>query len=96
MDRKPRRWADVRGVVEPPAQANAEEPIEQVARRLFCASIDGQRVLNWMLETANRVTPPGAPDCALREAEGARRFVANIRALTQGDHAAKSAHRSDP
>jgi hypothetical protein len=86
----------MRGVVEPPPQRLAEEPIEQVVRRLFCASTDGDRVLAWMIETAGRVTPPGASDCALREAEGARRFVANIRTLTQGDHAAKPAHRSDP
>lgn len=96
MAQPPRKWADMRGVVEAPAQKSTEEPIEQVLRRLFCATLDGQRVLDWMLETSHAACPPGASDCALREREGARRFIANIRVLTQGDHAAKPAHRSDP
>jgi hypothetical protein len=91
-----RKWSDMRGVVESPAQQTVEEPIEQVLRRLFCATTDGQRVLNWMLEQSHAACPPGASDCALREREGARRFIANIRVLTQGDHAAKPAPRSDP
>lgn len=77
MARPPRKWADLRGegVIAPPS---ADEPIEQVLRRLFCATTDGQRVLAWMTDTANKVTPPQAPECALREAEGARRFVARL------------------
>lgn len=77
MARSPRKWADLR-TAEPPAPSSTDEPIEQVARRLFCATTDGARVLAWMAETANRVTPPQAPECQLREAEGARRFVAKL------------------
>lgn len=77
MAHPPRKWADLRaGVVTPPS--SQDEPIEQVLRRLFCATTDGARVLDWMAETVGKVTPPNAPEAALREAEGARRFVAQL------------------
>lgn len=82
MTQPRRKWADMRGVVEAPAQRLTEEPIEQVMRRLFCATTDGQRVLNWMVETSHAACHPAATDAALREAEGARRFVARVREMT--------------
>lgn len=71
----PRKFDALRA--RPPATvASGEELIEARARRLFSSS-DGGEVLGWLLDRANRVTPTGASNETLREAEGARRFMAD-------------------
>jgi hypothetical protein len=80
-----RKFADFR---QPVIQARAtdEEPIERVVMRLFANSADGLRVLGWMLSETSAPCLPNAEDRALREAEGARRFVSRIHEITQGQH----------
>jgi len=74
MAHQPRRFDNLRARPPKPISAEGVEPIEATARRLF-SSPDGQRVLQWLVIGANEVTPLGASDATLREAEGARRFM---------------------
>lgn len=71
---QPRRFDNLRARLAKPIASDKEERIEITARRLF-SSPDGQRVLQWFVVGANEVTPLGASDATLREAEGARRFM---------------------
>lgn len=88
MTPKPRRsFADFRNPVVQITPSN-EEPIERVIMRLFSGSADGLRVLGWMLAKTSAPSPPNAEDRALREAEGARRFVTQVHEITQGSHVA--------
>lgn len=59
-----------------------------VIMRLFAGSPDGLRVLRWMLSETSAPSAPNAEDRALREAEGARRFVAQVHGITTGSHVA--------
>ena len=87
MTLKVRKFADFR---EPAIRTvvTDEEPISMVIMRLFASSADGRRVLAWMLAETGKVTPRNAPECALREAEGARRFIAEVHEITNGSHVA--------
>lgn len=89
----PRKFSDFRPKVrvEP---ASSEEPIEFCVQRLM-ATIDGRRFMEWMLEQAVNPCPGGHEDRALREAEGLRKFVANIRKMAEGDHVRERADRRD-
>lgn len=89
MTPKARRFADFREPVIK-RELSVEEPIERVVMRLFSGSPDGIRVLGWMLSRTAAVTPRNTPECALREAEGARRFIAEIHETVQGSHAPHS------
>lgn len=83
MTRKPRRFADLRP--QPiPDPIHDEEPIDKVVMRLFTASGDGLRVLAWMLGETGKTCQPNASDDALREAEGARRFVGTLHDMARG------------
>lgn len=84
---KPRRFADFR---QAPIQdtVSDEEPVEKTVMRLFAGSADGRRVLAWMLAKTSAPSAPNADDRALREAEGARRFVSLVHEITQGSHVA--------
>lgn len=78
-----RTFASLRGQTGRPAPADSDERIESKAARLF-ETPDGVDVLRWLLERANEVTPMGASNDTLREAEGARRFMANtIRLISE-------------
>lgn len=85
MTPKPRRFADFRP--QPlPAPIHDQEPIDKVVMRLFAGSGDGLRVLAWMLAETGKTCTPNADDRALREAEGARRFIAEIHQMAQGSY----------
>ena len=89
MTPKPRKFADLRP--HPLARPiENEEPIEKVVMRLFSSSADGLRVLGWMLTETGKCAVQNAPECALRENEGARRFVALIHQITQGSYVPSS------
>lgn len=77
-----RKFDDIRAAA-PARPDTAEEPIERVFRRLK-AEPDGARALAWMQARVQRVTPVGASEAMLREAEGARRFVEEVLTLTHG------------
>ena len=85
MTRSPRKFADLRGAPVTLVLTH-EEPIDKVIMRLFTGSSDGLRVIAWMLNETAKPRPPNADDRALREAEGARRFVAEIQSMAQGSH----------
>lgn len=70
----PKTFASLRGRPAAPARAE-EEPIELVFRRHMIASADGQRLLAWMRAEVEDATPINCSEAALRDAEGARRFV---------------------
>lgn len=70
----PRRFDSLRPSRTVP-HTTQEEPIGSLIRRHLIANADGQRILAWMQEEAGRVTPLGASEAVLREAEGKRRFV---------------------
>lgn len=61
-------------VAQPPGRT-----IEDDYRDLFNTDM-GQRVLADMMEESHAHSPEGADDRALREREGARKFVARLRA----------------
>ena len=89
MTPKPRKFADFRP--HPlPSTSSPEEPVERVIMRLFAGSPDGLRVLGWMLAETAKCAQRNADDRALRENEGARRFVAQIHEITQGSHVPNS------
>jgi len=81
-----RKFSDLR----PRAAARVlrtQEPIEDVVARLM-ACPDGHRVLDWMLLEAQAPTPGSVPDeRALRQAEGARKFIAKFNAMAEGTYA---------
>lgn len=72
---RPRTFSSLR---PQPPEETGERTIEEDFRDLF-ASPMGQRVLMDMLEEAYAPSPEGADDRALREREGARKFVARLR-----------------
>lgn len=74
----PRRFDALRSRPVASVASEQEEPVEARARRLFMSGADGPAVLAWMMERANRVTPLGAGNDVLREAEGARRFMTDM------------------
>lgn len=85
MTRSARKFADFR----PPVlarPADSDEPVERAVMRLFSGSQDGIRVLGWMLSQTQKSSHPNAEDRALREAEGARRFVEQVHEIVQGSH----------
>lgn len=73
-----RTFESLRPQTTAPIVSEQQEPIESRARRLFRTGQDGPAVLAWLLERAQTVTPPGASNDTLREAEGARRFIAAV------------------
>ena len=76
--------------------AAAETPgrtIEDDYRDLFGSEM-GQRVLAHMLEESHAPSHEGAKDRALREREGARKFVAQLR--TRADPSGRRTGRPDP
>lgn len=77
----PRRFDNLRARA-PQTVASQEEPIEAVIRRHLLVNVDGQRIVRWMLDKVQEPTPLNCSEAALRDAEGARRFVNNL--LQQG------------
>lgn len=75
-----RRFADLRARPEKPEADPGREPIEIAMRRCFTTA-DGERALDWLVSEASRLTPENCPESVLREAEGARRLVARLRAV---------------
>lgn len=73
-----RTFDSLRGAPDKPEPADGREPIERVMRRCF-ATADGERLLEWLIAEAFRVTSPNCSEAMLREAEGARRLVEKMR-----------------
>ncbi len=87
MTHKVRRFSDFRQPIIPEPVSD-QEPIERVIMRLFSGSPDGLRVLGWMLAQTSAPCPVNSEDRALREREGARRFVSELHEITKGSHVA--------
>ncbi len=78
MVQQPKRtFASLRAQPSKSIAGDVDEKIEQTARRLFSGH-DGLRVMGWLLERANAVTPLNSSNETLREAEGARRFMNGV------------------
>ena len=89
MTRPPRRFSDLRPA--PLAAPTTDEPPQRTVQRLFATTDDGKRVLAWLIEQTSAPSPHNASDAQLREAEGARRFIARVH-----DMAAGREERPDP
>lgn len=77
-----RTWAGLRPAG--PAPAPEGRTIEDDYRDLFTSPM-GQRVLEDMLEEAFGPSPEGVDERALSQKEGARKFVARLRARVSRD-----------
>lgn len=77
-----RTWDSLRPSGPPPAPPG--RTIEDDYRDLFRSAM-GERVLADMLEDAFGPSPEGADDRALSRSEGARKFVARLRARVFSD-----------
>lgn len=90
MASPPRKFSDLRpsaAIVRPTSQT---EPPELILRRAFVGSSDGVQALAILRNMVATPCLPGAPNRALREAEGARNFVAKIEKLIQGQDVPRS------
>lgn len=79
MPREARRFSNLRGGAGE-AKVNPDS-IERVIQRL-AASRDGELLLAWLREESMRAVPVGT-DEALREANGARVFIARVLGMAQ-------------
>ena len=79
-----RNFASLRARPAVPISTGEEEPIESVIRRLFVTSGDGNRVLAWMMNETEGACALGSSEALIRDAEGARRFVAKVRSMIAG------------
>ncbi|MFC5373975.1 hypothetical protein ACFPIF_15535 [Brevundimonas faecalis] len=73
---KPRKFSDLRGAVQRPAQED-EDTIDRVIARL-ARTRDGQLMAAWLISESQTPLHHGASDAQLREAEGARRLADRI------------------
>ena len=85
MSSKPRRFDSLRARAPQPITSGEQEPIEKVIRRLFATGADGPRVMAWLMARADEVTPLNASEAVLRDAEGRRRLVQDIRRIVFGE-----------
>lgn len=77
MARYPRTFASLRGEAADPREESNLEPIADVIRRIY-RTPDGRRLFDHMMVTSHGPSPEGAEERALREQEGARKFVAKL------------------
>jgi hypothetical protein len=80
--RQPRTFDGLRG--PRPPEEPATRTLEDDIRDLFATPM-GQVVLAGLVEESHAPSPEGAEDRALREKEGARKFVARLRARASRD-----------
>lgn len=90
MSRPPRKFSDLRSAPPAPRAASEDESPGSILRRVFCTTQDGIKARAILAALAAAPLPPLSSNRALREAEGARSFLAKIDDMIKGSDARSS------